>query len=155
MLDGTNTATEVTQDQIEISTHVGEPRWVVADRELRKCARDRSRLDVREAGWLLEAVRTDAHRHRGCASFLEYLERVLGYGPQAAHDRIQVATALERLPRFRQAMLDGELVFSSARELARVITADTEDVWLDAAKGKTVREVQDKVSGRKRGDGPN
>ena len=48
----------------------------------------------------------------------------------------------------------GRLLFSIARELTRVATAETEVEWLRASEGKTFREVQRMVSGRTRGDGP-
>ncbi len=48
----------------------------------------------------------------------------------------------------------GRLLYSVARELTRVATADTEGEWLRASQGKTFREVQRMVSGRTRCDGP-
>jgi hypothetical protein len=40
------------------------------------------------------------------------------------------------------------------RELTRVATAETEAAWLEAAHGRTAREVERLVSGRAKGDGP-
>ena len=39
----------------------------------------------------------------------------------------------------------------AVRELTRVATPETEGVWLEAIDGCNVREIEDAVSGRKRG----
>jgi hypothetical protein len=50
---------------------------------------------------LVAARKTEVHRHLGFATLLEYVERVLGYGPHAATERLRVADALEDLPMTR------------------------------------------------------
>lgn len=52
------------------------------------------------------------------------------------------------------ALRSGALSQSGARELARVATTSTETSWLDNARGKTLREIEEMVSGRKPGDLP-
>src|SRR5258705_5647359 len=152
MFDGANS---VCGEEIERSTHVGGGGgWEEADRQLRRCARERARLDVEEARWLIVAWRTRAHVHRGCATFNEYLERELGYTPRAAEDRLKVAKALSAMPKLRAAMVDGRLPFTAVRELVRVIRKDAEKAWVEATAGKTVREVEALVSGHKPGDWP-
>jgi hypothetical protein len=152
MFEGTN---GVYGEEIGNVTHVGGGSgWEEADRQLRRCARERARLDVEEAAWLIVAWRTRAHVHRGCATFNEYLERELGYTPRAADDRMKVAKALNAMPKLRAAMVDGRLPFTAVRELVRVIRKDTEREWVEAAAGKTVREIETMVSGRKPGDRP-
>ena len=94
------------------------------------------------------------HRHLGFATFAEYVERVLGYAPGVARERMRVADALAALPKLRAAMTAGDLPFSAARELTRVATVDTEDRWLTAAANRTMREIEDLVSGRRPGDLP-
>ena len=90
----------------------------------------------------------------GTATYLSYLEHVFGYGPRQAGERIRVAEALTRLPAMFEALAKGELHWSAVRELTRVAVPATEAEWLAAARGKTVRDVEDMVSGRKRGDKP-
>lgn len=128
--------------------------WQIADRLLQRVAARRGALDVEEAVALMRALAAEVHRHRGFATFAEYLERVLGYAPHTARDRVRVAEALARLPAIRAALQVGRLSWSAARELTRVAIPDTEQAWLDAAAGKTVREVEDAVRGRRPGDGP-
>ncbi len=128
--------------------------WREADRALRRLARQRARLDVDEARWLLIARRAQVHVELGLGSFLEYIERVLGYRPRTALERLRVAEALEQLPALRAALTGGSVSYSATRELTRVATPDTEDAWLAAAAGKTMRELEALVAGHAPGDGP-
>ena len=130
------------------------PDWRQLDRQLRGVARRRAALDADEARWLVDAQRIELHRRFGYASLHEYLERTLGYGPRAARERLRVASALQVLPRTAAALARGEQSYSAVRELTRVVRQDTERVWLDAAAGKTVHEVEALVAGRKPGDLP-
>ncbi|MCB9563933.1 MAG: HNH endonuclease [Kofleriaceae bacterium] len=130
------------------------PDWRQLDRQLRGVARRRAALDAEEARWLVLAQQVELHRRFGYASLHEYLERTLGYGPRAARERLRVASALQVLPRTAAALARGEESYSAVRELTRVVRHDTERVWLDAAAGKTVHEIEALVAGRKPGDLP-
>jgi 5-methylcytosine-specific restriction endonuclease McrA len=110
--------------------------------------------DADEARWLLEAQRLRVHEQVGYGTLLEYLERLFGYGPRMAKERLRVAEALAKLPAIREALASGALAWSAVREISRVAAPTTEDEWLAAARGKTVREVEEMVSGRKPGDRP-
>jgi hypothetical protein len=131
-----------------------QSEWRRIDAALRAIASRRAMLDAEEARWLIEARRSALHRHLGFATLLEYMERVLGYGPHAAKERLRVADALEELPAMRDALASGRLPFSAVRELSRVATGDTEVAWLAAAEGRTLREIEPMVAGRRRGDLP-
>src|SRR5678815_1360231 len=62
--------------------------------------------------------------------------------------------AIAELPAIEQALVQGDLSFSAAREITRVATASTEDAWLEAVTDKPAREVEQMVAGHKRGDRP-
>jgi hypothetical protein len=83
------------------------------------------------------------------------MERVLGYSPGVATERLRVAEALVELPRIATALYEGRMSYSTVRELSRVVVPETEAVWLAAARDRTVRDVEAMVSGRKPGDLPN
>ena len=133
---------------------VAAPAWRRADRALRALARRRAALDVDEARWLLEARRAKVHEHLGLGSFVEYCERVLGYRPRTTMERLRVAEAIAELPETRDALGAGELSYSAVRELTRVATPETVHDWIDAARDKTVREIESMVAGRAPGDRP-
>jgi hypothetical protein len=136
-----------------MAAHVGRG-WKVIDREMRRVAKRRAALDAEEAKLLVEAKRAEIHKHLGYGSFAEYLERVCGYAPKTARDRIRVAEELENLPVMRAALADGVVCFSTVRELTRVATPHNETAWLSAVANCTVREVEDAVRGHAPGAMP-
>jgi hypothetical protein len=131
-----------------------EPRWRVVDRALRDIAARRAALDAEEAQWLREAEALQIWRQLGMVSALDYLERVLGYAPRTAQDRLRVARALGALPELTAALAAGNLSHSAVRELTRVATPTTEAAWIAAAMGKNLRQIEDLVADHRPGDGP-
>jgi len=128
--------------------------WQAVDRALRTIARRRATLDADEAHWLRKAEALQIWRPLGMVSALDYLERVLGYGPRVAQDRLRVARALGTLPQLTAALAHGELPFSAIRELTRVATPVTEAAWREAATGKNLRQIEDLVADHRPGDRP-
>ena len=132
----------------------GKAEWELAHAALVELARERAELDFQEGSWLLVARRTSAHRELGYGSFTEYVERLFGYAPRVTHEKLRVAEALESLPELSRELREGGLSFSQVRELTRVVTPETERIWLERAKGRTVRQVERLVSGRRPGSLP-
>ena len=128
--------------------------WVVAHQALSRLAKERAAADAEEGRWLLAALRSAAHVHLGFGSFSEYIERWFGYKPRSTHEKLRVAEALEGLPVIARALEEGMLHWSAARELTRVAVADTEREWMEAARGKSVRQLEDLVAGKRPGDDP-
>jgi hypothetical protein len=128
--------------------------WRTVDRALRSIRRRRAALDAEEARWLREAEELQIWRPLGMVSMLDYLERVLGYAPRTAQDRLRVARALGDLPRLTAALTAGELPFSAVRELTRVATPATEVSWVAAAQDKTLRQIEELVADHRPGDRP-
>jgi hypothetical protein len=58
------------------------------------------------------------------------------------------------LPLLDQALTSGALCWSAVRELSRVATPETEQAWLDWAKGRRSRQIEQAVAERRRGDRP-
>ncbi len=128
--------------------------WQSVDRALRTIAGRRAALDADEARWLREAEAIQIWRPLGMVSALDYMERVLGYGPRVAQDRLRVARALGTLPQLTAALAHGELSFSAIRELTRVATPATEAAWRQAATGKNLRQLEELVADHRPGDCP-
>jgi hypothetical protein len=129
-------------------------QWVEAHDELAELARRRAELDGVEGSALLRAFRAGVHRHLGFASFAEYVERLFGYSRRTLDDKLRTAEALEGLPALSRSLRERAVSWSTARELARVATVDTEREWIEAARGRSVHEVERLVSGRGRGAHP-
>src|SRR5258707_6517371 len=128
--------------------------WRAAHDELSRIAKERARLDSEEGGMLLRALRAQAHLHLGFGSFADYIERLFGYSPRWTEERLRVAESLETLPHLLNALRDGSVPWSTARELTRVATPQSEHAWLQASRGRTLRQVEQLVAGHKPGDEP-
>jgi len=82
-----------------------DPRnWEQIHQELVRLARSKGALDAEEAAWLAAAVRGSVHLRLGLGSMREYLERLFGYTPRVAKERLRVAESLQALPAMRQAL---------------------------------------------------
>jgi hypothetical protein len=131
-----------------------EGAWQSVDHALRTIAQRRAALDADEARWLREAEALQIWRPLGMVSVLDYMERVLGYGPRVAQERLRVARALGALPQLTASLAGGELPFSAVRELTRVATPATEASWARAATGKNLRQIEELVADHRPGDRP-
>jgi hypothetical protein len=131
-----------------------EAEWLSVDRKLRGIAARRAALDLEEANLLRYAEELELWRGWGYGSMLEYMERAMGYSPHTAAERLRVARVIGDLPLIAEALERGELAHSAVRELSRVAIADTEAAWLEAARGKSLREIEAMVSGHKPGHLP-
>jgi hypothetical protein len=147
-------ATEQVNVSNAVAANVEVASWREIDRQLRRVAKAQATLDAEELRWLAEAQQVELHRELGMASMLEYVERVLGHGPKVAHERLRVARELMELPMTRAALEEGRVSFSAVRELSRKVTAKTEGEWLEAVHGKCLREIEELLSGHKKGDRP-
>jgi hypothetical protein len=131
-----------------------EAEWVRVDRKLRDLAVRRGALDAEEARLLRYAEELKLWRGYGCCSMIDYMERAMGYAPHTAMERLRVARALGELPMIAEALEKGGLSHSAVREMSRVAVPETEGAWLDAAAGKSLRQVEAMVSGHRPGDLP-
>ena len=128
--------------------------WRVVHAELSRLSQERAAADAEEGRWLLRAQRAAVHVHLGLGSFVEYVERLFGYQPRSTQEKLRVAEALESLPASRAALESGQLSWSALRELTRVAVVETEGEWLELAAGKTLRQLEQLVSGKRPGDSP-
>src|SRR5688500_8477278 len=139
---------------IAADAETGAADWKCAHTELVRLAALRASLDWDEGRSLLAALRLGSHLKLGFGSMFEYVERLFGYKPRLTQEKLRVAEALEELPDLDRALRDGKLCWSAAREVTRVATLATEKSWIRAARGRSVRDVEKLVSGRKPGDRP-
>jgi len=130
------------------------PAWLRLHGEMKSATRRRSAWDAEHARHVREAEAMRLWNHFGYVSILEYLEREHGIDPRTASDRLRVSHALGDLAMLEAELEEGTFQYSHVKELTRVVTPETEDEWITAARGKTCAEVQAMVAGRKKGDGP-
>jgi hypothetical protein len=104
--------------------------------------------------WLCAAERLGVHARAGHASLREYAARLIGLSGRQTEERLRVGRALAELPRLDRALGSGKLCFSAVRELSRVATAETEEEWIDWARGKPNRQIEVAVASRRSGARP-
>ncbi|MDB4962134.1 MAG: endonuclease [Myxococcales bacterium] len=117
-------------------------------------AKRRVALEAEEARDLALAEEAEIWRVFGYVSMHEYMERELHYSRHAANERLRVAHALFELPMLAKLFGSGDAPFSVMRELTRVVVPENQEVWLEAVKGKTAAQVQQMVSGLRKGANP-
>ena len=128
--------------------------WEVAHREVVSVGKARAQHEHALARALLRALRADCWKALGLGSFFEYAERFVGLTARQTEERLRVASAFEELPGLEGALAGGRLHFTAVRELTRVATPRTEVAWIEAAVGKTSREVEEMAAGHEAGDLP-
>ena len=95
--------------------------------------------------WFGEVMNRGLYRELGHSSINQYADQELGFSKSKVGDFIRLATQLDKLPAVREAMANGELGYTKAREIVSVATPETQDNWLKAAKGtrkELIREVK-------------
>ena len=132
----------------------GKTAWDVIDAALitndaKQCARDywlgRCVMDISERRLWEEAQ---------FASLANYMEVRLGWDPHTTAERVRTARALEELPLMAQALREGKLRWTAAREMSRIALPGTEADWIAWARGKTTHAITFAVKSRKPGDRP-
>ena len=86
----------------------------------------------------------------------------LGYGTLAAYgeaelqrtsrqvkDLESLGRRMAELPAVERAFAEGDLGWTKARELLRVVTPDVEEAWVERAKGLTNRQLEEQVARRR------
>jgi 5-methylcytosine-specific restriction endonuclease McrA len=95
--------------------------------------------------WFGEVMRRRLFRGRGHSSINQYAIQELGFSKSRTDDFVRLARRLDNLPGVREAVASGDLGYTKAREIVSVATPETQDTWLEAAKGtrkELVREVK-------------
>jgi hypothetical protein len=132
----------------------GRATWREVDRQLRAVAKRRSALDHEELQLIRRAIALVLWRELGMVSMREYLEQVMGYGPNVASERIRVAEALDAMPVLEHALATNELPYSAVRAITRIATRKTERAWAAACRGKNMRQIEELLAEREPGDRP-
>lgn len=82
-----------------------------------------------------------------CPSMFQFCTRDYGFSEDVAWNRIAVARAARRFPLVLEALRTGKVHLAGLRVLAQHLTADNHRDLLDAAAGKTRREIEELVAG--------
>jgi hypothetical protein len=110
--------------------------------------------DLELMGLLSEMEAANGFRAVGYATFAEYAASVLHMPARQARDLVRVARDLPKLPGLKQAMADGRVGWTKAREIVRVASPDTVDAWVARAEQASSRELEALVAAASPGDAP-
>jgi 5-methylcytosine-specific restriction endonuclease McrA len=99
--------------------------------------------------WFAEIMKRRLYRDLGHATINQYAMGELGFSRSKTRDFIRLAGQLDKLPAVREAMSSGEVGYTKVREIVSVATPETQDIWLEAARGSR-RELVHEVKKAKR-----
>ena len=96
--------------------------------------------------WIMEMDERKLYKDFGCSNVFQYATRYLSLGEHTIAELLRTGKALAQLPLLSEAFEKGQISSSHIREISRVATEETDQFWRDAARGKTVREVEKLVA---------
>lgn len=94
---------------------------------------------------LLASQRKGVPGRFDCSSLAEYADKILELAPQKANELASTARAMENLPALSEAFRAGRLSWTKVRALKRVVTPETEEMWVEFALEHSSREVERRV----------
>jgi hypothetical protein len=124
-----------------------DERILEAHAHLRRAERDLAKL-------LAELAHQKHFLELGYASIHDYARTKLQLDTRKTRGLLRIGRALPGLPRLDQALASGELCWTKARELLAVVTAETEDEWIELARQSTSREQERTVAAHRPGEPP-
>ena len=112
---------------------------------------------VRTIYYLLEIKENEVYQDLGYGSIFEYAREIVGFSRHQTKDYLILGRKLRRLPAIANAMANGQLSWTKARQICRVTGSADERAWVDLALKVSSRELETiigRISGRRREDMP-
>ena len=125
--------------KIEIPSNLSDDELVS---QLKSLARAECDATARLVAHLAELDTRRLYRAAGFSSLFTYCCEVLRLSEPAAYNRIEVARTARRFPVILAMLGEGSLSLATVRLLASHLTAENLPRLLDAAKGKSKRQVE-------------
>ena len=116
--------------------------------------REQRSAEYRLAKWLAELADQRHFQQLGYSTLCHYADTVLGLGSRQTRALCALGRGLADLPALDAAFEAGELGWTKAREVLRVATPETDDLWVDFALSTNSRVLERAVSMTTRGDPP-
>jgi hypothetical protein len=91
---------------------------------------------------LAELDARGAHEEDGLATMSDWIAYRFGTSRRTANEELALGHRLREMPRTREHASRGLLSWDKVKQLARFVTASSEEEWADQAVGWTYREVQ-------------
>ncbi len=95
---------------------------------------------------LIETDRTKNYAFYGASSLFAYCTGFLGLSESETYRFTQVTRKSVEVPELKAAIKKGDLTVSKASRIAKVITKETQSLWIEKASTLTQRELQKEVA---------
>jgi hypothetical protein len=116
------------------------------DGEVRRLSAALAEHELKLSRLLWRFHRADGWRRLGYATETQYARERLGLSRSSMLARRSLALRLEALPHVARALGRAEVGVEAALQLVRIATAQTELVWLERARQRTVKHLREEVS---------
>ncbi len=113
------------------------------DARILELSREIAQREVELARLARALHEAEGWRRLGYATESQYVRERLGLSPSSF--KAKVALARRWCDRVRGALGAGEIGYEAALLISRVATAETADVWVDRAKARTVKHLEEEV----------
>jgi len=113
---------------------------------LQRALTDLQRAERNAVLWFAEVMRRELYRELGYGSIYHYATEALGFSKSKTAQFIRLTLSLEELPVLRQAVANGDVSWTKAREVVTVATPKTEGQWVKAAQSSTRRELEQQIA---------
>jgi hypothetical protein len=138
----------------ETSSMVPSAEAVSLHAELVVVSKDYHQAEHRLAVLLARMQADQLHRELGYANLVDYAEQELGLGRNTAFALAKLGRDLPTAPIVEQALAEGSLGWTKARELLKVVVPETEQQWVDFARTSSSRDLERQVRSAIPGDSP-
>jgi hypothetical protein len=120
-----------------------------ADAALKKSVRAMEQAQQCAVLWFGDIMRRRLYRKLGYSSINQYAQVELKFSKTRTGDFVQLARKLDDLPAVREAVANGEVGYTKAREIVKVASPENKTGWVAAAKESSRNELVRKVAAAK------
>ncbi len=124
--------------------HPGQPAKKV-DSHLKSALEIKDQAHQCSLDWFGEILNRKLFLELGYASINQYAKAELNFSQSKIGHYISLTRKLEKLPRLKKSLSDGELGYTVARVVADVADSSNEKAWVDFAKMNSRRTVENEV----------
>lgn len=102
-----------------------------------------ARINTRKsAGFLPELARRNLHRKKGCGSIYELAAKHAMLSRESVDKVLRLDRRLEKMPRLRTLLENGEVGWSKLEVVAGIATEATDELWADKVKKMSKRGLE-------------
>jgi hypothetical protein len=125
----------------ETSPSVGDLSVAELDEKLEEAVKEHERSERLICDYLLEMRKRRGYEKFGFSDIYYYAEARFGFSVRKTRYLLGLAQQLQKLPRIKDALVQGRLGWTKASRIARFATAEDEAMWLDSALSRRLTRL--------------